>query len=197
MANIDKIIEEILDEARKAAVQKTDAAKAEASDIISNAEEECRKLEAEIAAKTEQEKKNASDRAKSSAQLKKRQMILNARQEVISDILDKAYDSIFALDDKAYFRLLEKMLKKFSLAKDGEICFSKKDLERMPADFENIIVSAAKENGGSLKISKESRAIDGGFILVYGGVEENCSIRAMFHTQREYLADKVQEILFS
>lgn len=197
MANIDKIIKEILDEAEKTAEEKTAAARAEASGIISNAEAECRKLEAEFAARAEQAKKSASERARSSAQLKKRQMILNARQEIISDILDKAYNSIFALDEKAYFRMLEKMLRKFSLAKDGEIYFSRSDLERMPAGFEDIISDAAKENGGSLRLSKESRAIDGGFILVYGGIEENCSIKAIFHTQREYLADKVQKILFS
>ncbi len=196
MANIDKIVEEILNEARKTAVEKKDAANAEASEIVDSAKAECKKLESEIAAKAEQDKKNASDRAKSSAQLKKRQMILNARQEIISDILAKAYNSIFALDDKTYFQMLEKMLKKYSLAKDGEIYFSKKDLDRMPADFEDTISSVAKENGGSLKLSKESRPIDGGFILVYGGVEENCSIQTMFHTEREYLADKVHEILF-
>lgn len=196
MANIDKIVEEILSEARKTAAEKKDAAKAEAAEIISSAEEECKKLEAEMTAKAEQDKKNASDRAKSSAQLKKRQMLLNARQEIISDVLDKAYNSIFALDDKTYFQMLEKMLKKYSLAKDGEIYFSKKDLDRMPAGFEDIISNAAKENGGSLKLSKESKPIDGGFILVYGGVEENCSIQTMFHTEREYLADKVYQTLF-
>lgn len=196
MANIDKIVEEILSEARKTAAEKKEAANAEASKIISSAQEECKKLESDIAAKAEQDKKNASDRAKSSAQLKKRQMILNARQEIISDVLVKAYDSIFALDDKTYFQMLEKMLKKYSLAKDGEIYFSKKDLNRMPADFEDKISNAAKQNGGSLKLSKDSRPIDGGFILVYGGVEENCSIQTMFHTEKEYLADKVHEILF-
>ena len=90
MANIDKIVEEILNEARKTAAEKKDAANAEASEIVDSAKAECKKLESEIAAKAEQDKKNASDRAKSSAQLKKRQMILNARQEIISDILATA-----------------------------------------------------------------------------------------------------------
>ena len=31
----------------------------------------------------------------------------------------------------------------------------------------------AKEKGGALKLAKESRQIENGFILVYGGVEEN------------------------
>ena len=38
--------------------------------------------------------------------------------------------------------------------------------------------------------------IDNGFILAYGGIEENCTIRAMFHTKQDELSDVVQKILF-
>ena len=39
--------------------------------------------------------------------------------------------------------------------------------------------------------------INGGFVLTYGGIEENCSIDALFDAAHEVLQDKVQEILFS
>lgn len=90
---------------------------------------------------------------------------------------------------------MEKMLRKFALPKDGEIHFSKTDLERMPSGFGKVIEDAAAQNGGTLVLSQEAMQIDGGFILVYGGVEENCSLQTIFHTQREYLADKVHEFL--
>ena len=35
-----------------------------------------------------------------------------------------------------------------------------------------------------------------GFVLVYGGVEENCSAGALFASQRDELADKVHAMLF-
>ena len=196
MANIDKITDEILEEARKTAEAKVAEAKAQASEIIKNAEEECRKLKEEMAQKDEKDRKIVSERAKASAQMKKRQMILNAKQELITEILNKAYQRIFAMDDAAYFGLIEKMLQKFCLARTGEICFSEKDQKRMPDGFEQVVERVAKEKGGNLTISKESRNIDGGFVLVYGGIEENCSIQAMFHSEREYLADKVHEKLF-
>ena len=41
-----------------------------------------------------------------------------------------------------------------------------------------------KKNGGSLKISKEGRNIENGFILAYGGIEENCTLRAMFDAKK-------------
>ena len=61
--------------------------------------------------------------------------------------------------------------------------------------FGKVIEDAAAQNGGTLVLSQEAMQIDGGFILVYGGEEENCSLQTIFHTQREYLADKVHEFL--
>lgn len=34
-------------------------------------------------------------------------------------------------------------------------------------------------------------------MLSYGGIEENCSIEALFYAARERLQDRVQELLFS
>ena len=45
-------------------------------------------------------------------------------------------------------------------------------------------------------MSEKAKEMDGGFILVYGGVEENCTIRAMFDANRDHLSDKVHEVLF-
>ena len=74
---------------------------------------------------------------------------------------------------------------------------TKKDLERMPAGFREEIKSLAQKKGGVLEISGETRNIDGGFILIYGGIEENCSIDAMFAEKRDELLDQVRKILFA
>ena len=55
---------------------------------------------------------------------------------------------------------------------------------------------AAKKKGGSLKRMDEPKKIDGGFVLVYGGVEENCTFRAMFAGKKDELADQVHTMLF-
>ena len=195
MAGVDKIIGEILEEAEKAANENRQEAQKKADAILEDAKKECAKAEKETDQKIEVAKKSIEQRAKSSAQLKKRQEILKARQQIISEILDKSYQHIFQMGEQEYFALMEKMLRKFALPKDGEIHFSKTDLERMPSGFGKVIEDAAAQNGGTLVLSQEAMQIDGGFILVYGGVEENCSLQTIFHTQREYLADKVHEFL--
>ena len=65
----------------------------------------------------------------------------------------------------------------------------------MPSDFEEKIIAAAAEKGGSLVLSKE-RSIEDGFILVYGGIEENCTLKALLDAKKDELQDKVNEILF-
>lgn len=196
MANIDEIIKEILAQANHTADANISAAKAEADKILSNAKAECQKRQKELDAKTEQAKKAALERAESAASQQKRQKVLNGKQEIISSMLDKAHSEILAMQDDTYFAFVEKLIKKCSLPKDGEIFFSKKDLERLPSGFADTTAEIAKANGGSLTISKETREIDGGFVLSYGGIEENCSISSLFHANKETLTDKVHELLF-
>ena len=112
-------------------------------------------------------------------------------------MLQKAYERIQSLDAQSYFEMVEKLLDKYTLAQEGEIYFSKEDLERMPEGFEQKIRQTAVLKGGALTVSKEPRQIDGGFILVYGGIEENCTIKALFEAKREELSDKVHSLLFA
>ena len=66
----------------------------------------------------------------------------------------------------------------------------------MPAGFEEEIQKAAAAKGGALSLAKEAKEMDGGFILVYGGIEENCTIKALFDAKRDELSDKVHGLLF-
>ena len=127
--------------------------------------------------------------------MQRKQAVLAAKQEVIGGVLEKAYDAVMDLDDEKYFEMLEKLLEKHALAEDGMICFSAKDLERMPQD------SREDQEYRRIKRRKpdpfrETGESDGGFLLVYGGIEENCTIRAVFDSKREELSDQVNRLLF-
>lgn len=172
-------------------------AQEEADAILAKAEEECKKIEVDSKEVQQAMRKNQEERNLSSAQLKKRQTVLLAKQEIISEMMENAYKELLSLEKSAYFVMVEKMLRKFALAKEGEIYFSEKDLKEMPSDFEAKISEIASEKGGTLTLMKEGKEVDGGFILVYGGVEENCSFKALMDAKREDLADKVQRLLFA
>lgn len=196
MAGLDKIVNQILEEANNSAGEKIQKAKQEAEAILQKAKEESAKETEKIAAKAVADVKNYEDRVKSSADLSRRTKILETKQEMIAAVLDKAYETFCQKSDAEYFETIKAMLNKFVLAEDGEVIFSVKDLERMPAGFAEEIQKIAAAKGGTLALSKESRQIEGGFVLVYGGIEENCTFRALFDSQKDELQDKVQKILF-
>ena len=101
------------------------------------------------------------------------------------------------LETGAYFDMILKLAVKSAQPGVGELLLSKKDLERLPEGFEDRLNASLKDKGAVLHISGDTRDIDGGFVLTYGGIEENCSIDALFDAAHEVLQDKVQEILFS
>ena len=67
----------------------------------------------------------------------------------------------------------------------------------MPEGYLSELQAVAREKGGSLTLSGETRAMDGGFVLLYGGIEENCTVRALFDARREALQDQVHALLFA
>lgn len=196
MSGLDKIKSQILDEANHSAEAKIAEANEKAEQMLSEAKAEAEAEVSRISAKSQEAVAVYADRVKSSGEMQRKQAILQAKQEVIADVLNRAYEKVCAQDTAAYFEMIQKMLEKYAQPGDGIISFNAKDLGRMPKGFEAEIKKAAKEKGGSLKLSEEARDMDGGFILVYGGVEENCTIRAMFDAKRDHLSDKVHEMLF-
>ena len=196
MTGLEKITSQIQEEAKDSAAKKLEAAKKEADEILAEAKKACEAMEAEAAEKDALLKTNYESRAKSSAEQQRRTALLRAKQEIIADVIEDAYVTLKKKDANGYFPTMEKILKTYALAEDGEIYFSKEDLARMPAGFEKKIEAAAKEKGGSLVLKKEPKAIADGFVLVYGGIEENCTLRALFDAKRDQLQDQVNAILF-
>ena len=196
MTGLDKIVHQILEEAEDTAKKHMQEAQEEAQNILTEAEEKAKEMRKNLLEDSEKEVANYREKRMSAIDLQRRTAILQVKQEIIEDILLKSYDRFCNMSDAQYFANLEKMLAQFVLDKTGEIYFSAKDLVRMPAEFAGTINDIAKAKGGRLEIAKETREIDGGFVLVYGGIEENCSFKALFDVKRSQLQDEVYKILF-
>lgn len=197
MTGLDKMKSQILDEAKAAAEGKIAEAKAQAEETIRSAKEDAAKQTESILHKSKNDVSNYQERLESSIDLQKRTKILAAKQEVIAEVLEKARVKVEAMEAGEYFSMLLKMVEKYALAQDGEICLCAADLARLPEGFEAEVSRIAKEKGGSLKLSGEGKQIKNGFILVYGGVEENCTINAMFDAKKDELSDIVHRLVFS
>lgn len=196
MSGLENMKRQILDEANHSAEEKISEAKVKAEEILKEARKQMEAQGALLMKKSEEDTKDYTQRIASSCEMQRKQALLQAKQEVIQEVLEKAYQQILHLEPESYFEMLQKMLELYVLPQDGILYFSEEDLKRMPQGFENVIEQTAQEKGGHLVVSKEPRDMDGGFVLVYGGIEENCTIKAMFHTKRDELSDLVQKVLF-
>lgn len=191
MSGLDKIIEHINSEASENADKILTLAKTEADRILASQKEEAARLETQIGKQSALDVANASKRIQSAADLKEKRLILEAKQKEIDSVISAAVERLKGLSDPDYFAYLSKMLDRYSTGEKGVIRFSEKDLARVPKEF------GAKAKSCGLSVSKDPVKIDGGFVLVYGDVEENCSFEALINASREVLQDKIGQILFN
>lgn len=196
MTGLEKITSEIKADADKSVAAIIDKANAEASGILAGAEKEAAEAVAKINHDVSVRLSASKSTAESAAALRKRRLILEEKQKLIGEVIEEAKNLIYALPDDVYFEKILKLAEKNVNPAEGTIIFNAKDLSRLPADFETKLNVVAVAKGGRLTVSKETRPIDGGFVLLYEGIDQNCSITSLFETHIESVQDKIQKLLF-
>lgn len=197
MAGLDVIINQINMSSKRRVDEIQTSSDAECAGILNEAQSFAEKKRAEAEKRAERNVQEIKERAGSTAQLKIRRAVLTCKQELITATLEKAKESFYQMADAEYFNALISIVENYADNGKGVLCLSDKDLKRVPADFESRVSEVAQKKGGSLKISADPVDIDGGFILKYDSVEENCSITALFDNSNEMLVDVLQKLLFS
>ncbi len=195
MTGLDRIIEKILAESQK-----------NCDDILREASLEVKKIiaEARVKAKEESEKilsdaKKTSARkqavSKSTAESITRNRYLEIRNAILNDIISAAYLEIEKFSDEDYFAMLRKLCIKNVQTGECEMHLSGYDLGRLPDDFEMSINSEIFEKG-AVHISGTPADIENGFVLSYGDIEINCTLRAVFDENMDNLKDMLSTALF-
>lgn len=190
MGGLDKIIngieleaeneaKRIIAEAEGKAERITVKAESEASELIKNAEE---------AAETEYSRMIAL--AESAGEVEASRAVLREKQRIINDVMAAAKTELINAPDSEYFDFLEKLLDKYAKNEPGEIILSAKDKKRVTDTFR-----AALSNKG-LVISDTDGADEGGFVIAYGDIDENCTIAALTESESDMLHDVVSNTLF-
>lgn len=190
MNGLDRIIDGIIAEANENAQTYTSEAKKLSDVMLGDASADAEKIIKEAEEKAKEEYSRIIKSAESSAEVTEKKKLLFEKQKIICSVIESAKDRILKLDSPAYFEFSERLLNKFATGEKGEVVLSAKDKERVSESFAK---AAAAKN---LSISEQTRSIDGGFVLVYGDIEENCSISAIIAAESEALYDSVNEFLF-
>ncbi len=191
MTGLEKIIEQIRLEASLASEQELAKTREEVNEIYAEGLKDREAYKEAYEAQTDSQVELLLGRGEAAAILQRRKILLKEKQQIIQEIVEKARESILNLPDKEYFELILKMLNRY--AKDGNcsILLSPRDKERVPQDFVEEL------DKRSIRLSGVNERIDGGFILVYGDIEENCSFDALFAASKDTLQDKISALIFT
>ena len=196
MNKLEKILAEIRAEAHAEAEQILADTRKRENELLDDARTQAKIKEEKIKADAQQKIIDVQRGFKSVAELQKRQQILLQKQVLLAKTLEMAKNELYSLPEQEYFDLLEKLVSKNVQQGDGILFLNKRDRKRMPENFAKQIISNLPA-GCSLIISEETRPIDGGFILAYGTIEENCSFATIFNARADEFSDLVCEVLFS
>lgn len=164
--------------------------------VLSEAKKETEKEIKDILDNAKREQAVYEEKVVSNGEFRERNALLKAKGEIIDEVISRALNELKNQDADSYFATVLNILNDNAQSKDGKICFSKTDLDRMPSDFTSKIEHVAKEKGGSLEVDSEPANIGDGFILKYGDIEENCTFDAIFDAKRDELRDLVNKNLF-
>ena len=181
--------------------------KSECDSIISNAENKAKKLidekvsvaneEAEkIIAKAKEQCALTDEKARNGAELLEKKIKLQVKNEIITEIIENAKTALKGLSDKEYFAIIEELIIANVAKGEGVLKFSSQDLERLPKDFEKTI-NAKLTDGKTVKVSDMPLDIEGGVVLSYEDIEENCSFDALIETNIDTIRDKLNTEIFA
>jgi len=196
MAGIDTITNEILQNAKSKADELIAQARQAADSEAEKARAEAAAASEKAAERAVREVKAYGDRIQSQIGMRKREAVLAARQSVIGGMIDAALRKLEEQDTDAYFAMLLDIAARHIHPEDGTVILGKKDLDRMPADFAGKMAALAKTKGGTLTVSDRPGGIGAGLILKYGGIEENCTLKALFADASDELQDTVNRVLW-
>lgn len=195
--NADAILKRIEQDARQAAEETLNEAKARAEAIKASYE---KKLHAADEAALEQARRDSlalDDRMQRMAELDARKALLADKRAVLDEAFAAALRKMQAMPaNKAKAFGLKVLLE---AAGGNETVVADKDSawcdEAFVAEANKALAAAGR--AGKLTLSAEKQALGGGFLLLSGGMEVNCSFPAALQAQRAELEAEVASMLFS
>jgi len=194
--SIDALTDIIIQEAEKEAVSIKDGISQQLLKIEEEASRKADSLIDQIAEKANEQAYREQEKRIISANLERKKAILEEKQSAISSVFDTLLKDIHQLDRIKFQAIVENMLE--GCEGDEEIIIDAKE-GRIDNSFIEAINVGLKEKGknGNLKLSEKTRDIPGGgFMLIKGHIEKNCSFVVYLDSLRKEFESRISDILF-
>ncbi|HIV02321.1 MAG TPA: V-type ATP synthase subunit E [Candidatus Aphodoplasma excrementigallinarum] len=194
----EKIIEKIIADAEEKAREITSGAQAEAGRIVAAANEAAAEKKEKSLAEGEKEAALTKQRIVSSAHMEAKKLLLQARQDLLSEAFAAALNKIQNMDNAQFERLMTDLMVNLIETGDETVIINEADKKRLSPDFLYYVNrTVAKEQVPcNVTMSDEARDIPSGFILKRGDVEINATFEALLRQKKDALSAEVVKILF-
>lgn len=192
MNGIENIVRRLNEDAQREIDRILAAAKAEADEVTAHYE---RLAKQETDTRTVQQEQAAAEQERrliSAAQAEARKTVLLAKQDLVAQTYACALKKLRALSEAEYTAVLAELMLQAAPDGKGEVILSKADRRAGKAAVER----ANRTCGGSLRLSGETRPMEGGFVLKNGKVEINCTFETLIRLQQTETAGMVAARLF-
>lgn len=195
MSNLENLTQKILEDSREKARQITDAARQEARKAIDAKTDEARRESEAIIAAAHIEAERTAQRLVQGKTRAVRDENLAAKREMLDKVFAEALLKLNGMPRDEYLKYLKDYLLKLSL--DGEEIILPKQYAIQSIDDINAALEKAGKNGNLALCTDPARAIDGGFVLVKQGIEQNHTFAALLSYYRQELESEVLKILYA
>lgn len=195
MAGLETILEKIAEDSKTQCADLTAKAEREADAIRSQAREDASAAASAMLARAKTQADILMQKAESAAKTTRSRAVLAEKVAMISEVLSQAAERIRQLPDAEYAAVIKKLAVKHAKNGSGILRLSPADAARLPAGFEADL-NAALSGKGSLRLETAQQK-SGGFVLVYGDIEQNCTLDALIDSMQDALKDKIRQVLFA
>ncbi len=219
---LQKMTDRILADAQAEAERLLAEAEAEAAAISEDYARRADEIRERLSVAAEEKGAEMISRARSTAAMQKRDLLLRQRSELLESVFVGAREWVLSLDGEKYTDILAGLLASMlyetvETADRNRTMYGEEDEDaeaelevllnkRDRAAYGEAVLEAARkklsgkvspELLGRVKLASELREMDGGVVLRRGDVELNCSFEQVFGQLRRELEAEVSQTLFA
>ena len=190
MTGLENILSQSENESKLRADSIINEAKSAAESVIAEAKKKSEEIINDFKQKAETAAGEVIDRAQAADEIEGKRAELRKKQELINKTIDAAKSDIKAMNAEDYFAFMGKVFKRYALEKPGKLLLSQSDILSMTDSFKKLLVDR------NIETQPGEIPEHGGFVAVYGSVEINCRIDAIFDEKSEEISDALNKFLF-
>ncbi|NLM05694.1 MAG: hypothetical protein GX219_02070 [Tissierellia bacterium] len=183
MSNLEAMVERIINDSKAEAEKIISLAKEEANGAIKAETEKAEKEKEGLLERADRDSAQIIERIVSGEELKSRDKILSAKQEIMDKVFDLAKDKMKDLDEGKYTDFLKNAVEKLKLSGDYTIS--------VPAKYEKAVAGLGL--AGKLQVKDDLKS---GFLVSAGSTNYNYTFEDLIDFNRDDLEAEVAKKLF-